>query len=143
MSAETEGRQASVAFYAALNRMANGDAGALAEVWSHGAEVTTMHPIGGREVGWDKVRDSFQQVAQIASEGHIRLEDQLIRVTGDLALELGAERGRARFAGQPVDLDHRVTNVYRREAGAWKVLHHHTDVSPGMLQVLQRLQSSR
>ena len=81
------------------------------------------------------------QVAEIASEGQVRLEDQLIRVTGDLAYELGFERGQAKFAGQQVTLDHRVTNIYRREAGSWKIVHHHTDVSPAMLDVLNRLQT--
>jgi ketosteroid isomerase-like protein len=141
MSTEDEVRKASEQFYAALNRMANGDARPLADIWSQGAGVTTMHPIGGREVGWDKVRASFAQVAEIVSEGRIRLDDQLIRVTGDLAYELGFERGQAKFAGQQVSLDHRVTNIYRKEAGSWKIVHHHTDVSPAMLDVLNRLQT--
>jgi ketosteroid isomerase-like protein len=141
MSTEDEVRKASEQFYAALNRMANGDARSLGDIWSQGADVTTMHPIGGREVGWDKVRGSFQQVAEIASEGRIRLDDQLIRVVGDLAYELGSERGQAKFAGQQISLDHRVTNIYRREAGSWKIVHHHTDVSPAMLDVLNRLQT--
>ena len=141
MSTEDEVRKASEQFYTALNRMANGDARPLADIWSQGAAVTTMHPIGGREVGWDKVRASFAQVAEIASEGRITLDDQLIRVTGDLAYELGFERGQAKFAGQQVSLDHRVTNIYRKEAGSWKIVHHHTDVSPAMLDVLNRLQT--
>jgi len=141
MSTEDEVRKASEQFYAALNRMANGDARPLADIWSQGPGVTTMHPIGGREVGWDKVRESFEQVAEIASEGRVRLDDQVIRVTGDLAYELGFERGQAKFAGQQVTLDHRVTNIYRREAGSWKIVHHHTDVSPAMLDVLNRLQT--
>jgi ketosteroid isomerase-like protein len=141
MSAENEVRKASEQFYAALTRMAKGDAGSLSDIWSHGAAVTAMHPIGGRQVGWDKVRESFQQVAQIASEGQVRLDEQIIQVTGDLAYELGVERGQATFAGQKVTLDHRVTNVYRREAGGWKMVHHHTDLSPGMLDVLKRLQA--
>jgi ketosteroid isomerase-like protein len=141
MSTEDEVRKASEQFYAALNRMANGDARPLADIWSQGADVTTMHPIGGREVGWDKVRASFAQVAEIASDGRIRLDDQLIRVIGDVAYELGSERGQAKFAGQQVSLDHRVTNIYRREAGSWKLVHHHTDVSPAMLDVLNRLQT--
>jgi len=97
--------------------MANGDANSRADIWLPSADVTTMHPIGGREVEFDKVRDSLQQVAQIASAGNIRRVDQLIHVTGDLACERGVERGRARFAGDWVDLDQRVTNLYRREAG--------------------------
>lgn len=143
MSTEDEVRKASEEFYAALNRMAGGDAGPLADIWSQDAAVTTMHPVGGREVGWDKVRESFQQVAQIASEGRIELDDQLIQATGDLAYELGVERGQVKLAGQQVNLEHRVTNIYRREAGRWKIVHHHTDVAPAMLEVLERLQAER
>jgi uncharacterized protein with GYD domain len=50
-------------FYSALDRMLNGDAGPLGDIWSHSATVTTMHPIGGREVVWDQVRGSSEQVA--------------------------------------------------------------------------------
>ena len=121
--------------------MANGDAGRLADIWSQGANATTMHPIGGREVGWGKVQESFQQVAQVATEGQIRLGDRLIRVTGDFAYELGVERGALKLAAQQAPVDGRVTNIYRREAGNWKVVHHHTDVSPAMLDVLKRLQA--
>ena len=143
MAAEDEVRQASDRFYAALNRMLNGDAGALSEVWSHESDVTTMHPIGGRQVGWEQVRPVWEQVAQICSGGRVWLEDQLVRTGGDLADEVGTERGQATMAGQTVTFDHRVTNVYRREAGGWKIVHHHTDVSPEMQELLRRLQSQR
>jgi ketosteroid isomerase-like protein len=141
MSAENEVRKASEQFYVALNRMIHGDASSMPDIWPHTPAVTAMHPIGGRQVGWDKVRESFQQVAQIASGGRVALEEQIIQVTGDLAYELGAERGQATFAGEQVTLDHRVTNIYRREAGSWKIVHHHTDLSPAMLDVLKRLQA--
>ena len=129
MSAEDEVRAVSQKFYAALNRMANGDAGAFADVWSHGASVTTMHPIGGREVGWDAVRRS------------IKLNDQYIQVAGDMAYELGIERGQVTMAGQSVSFDDRVTNIYRRESGAWKIVHHHTDLSQGAVELLTRLKA--
>ena len=141
MSPEDEVREASKKFYAALSSMLNGDAGPLSEIWSHGAEVSTMHPIGGREVGWDQVRNSWEQVAQLASGGEGKLSDQVIQVVGDAAYELGIERGQVTLAGQPVTIEHRVTNIYRREAGAWKVVHHHTDVSPAMLDVVSRLKA--
>jgi ketosteroid isomerase-like protein len=35
-----------------------------------------------------------------------------------------------------------VTNIYRREAGGWRVVHHHTDVSSEMLDVLARLKAA-
>jgi ketosteroid isomerase-like protein len=139
MSTQDDVRKASKQFYAGLNRMANGDADPLADIWSHSAVVTTMHPIGGREVGWDAVRGSFEQVAQLASGGKVELKDQIIHVAGDMAYELGVEHGQLKLAGQQVPIDHRVTNIYQREAGAWKMIHHHTDTSPAMLDVLSRL----
>lgn len=141
MSNDDEARKASEQFYAALTRMCNGDAGPMADIWSHGSDVTTMHPIGGREVGWDKVRESFHQVAQIASEGHVTLQDRIVRIDSDLAYELGFERGSAKIAGQPVAFDHRVTNIYRREAGKWKIIHHHSDVAPALVDVLNGLRA--
>lgn len=141
MSAESEVRKASELFYAALNRMGNGVLGAMAQVWSHASQVTAMHPIGGRTTGWDAVRDSFDQVAGLAKDAKIGLKDQYIQVIGDVAYELGVEFGTFMMAGHEVDLEHRVTNIYRREGGAWKVVHHHTDTSAAMLEVLSRLQS--
>jgi len=139
MSAQDEVRQASKQFYAALSRMANGDARPLADVWLHSAAVTAMHPIGGRQVGWDAVKASFEKVAQLASGGKVELKDQLIHSTDDLAYEVGVEHGQLKLAGQQVSIDHRVTNIYQREAGVWKIIHHHTDTSPAMLDVLSKL----
>ena len=139
MTHENEVRAASERFYAALNRMLNGDARALQDVWSHANSVTTMHPIGGREVGWDKVKNSWEQVAALTTHGKVSLSAQFIQVVGDAAYELGVEHASFTLAGQPVTGECRVTNIYRREAGAWKLVHHHTDVAPAMIDVLSRL----
>ena len=143
MSAKEEVLQASKQFYAALNRMLAGDTGPLANIWSHSPAVTSMHPIGGREVGWEKVGDSFKQVAGLASGGEVGLNDQRIEVDGNMAYEVGTEKGQATFAGQKVSIEHRVTNVYRKEAGAWKMVHHHTDISPAMLDVIKSLPAKK
>ncbi|WP_202330573.1 YybH family protein [Mesorhizobium sp. L-8-3] len=140
MTTEDEVRKASEQFYAALNRMTKGDSGALADIWSHGAAVTAMHPIGGREVGWDAVRASFDRVAQLASDGRVELKDQLIRVAGNVAYETGVEHGQVTLAGYDATIEHRVTNIYQQEGGAWRLVHHHTDTSPAMLDILSRLQ---
>ena len=139
MSTEIEVRKASEQNYAAMNRMLNGDAAPLADIWSHSTAVSTMHPIGSRQVGWEQVRESFEQVAQIASNGQVKLRDQIVHVAGDVAYELGVEHGQVKIAGQQVTIEHRVTNIYRREAEGWKIVHHHTDLSPAMLDVLSRM----
>ena len=140
MSTENEVREASAQFYAALNSMINGDPAPLGDIWSHSDDVTTMHPIGGREVGWAEVEGPWAQVAGLSSGGQVELDDQLIRVGGNMAYEVGTERGQATMAGEQVSIDQRVTNIYRREGGSWKIVHHHTDLSPEMLEVLARLQ---
>ena len=140
MAAEDEVRQASDRFYAALTRMANGDASTMSAAWAHGGDVTALHPIGERDEGWEKVRSTFDQVGSLASGGQFRLSDQLIRAGTDLAYEVGVEEGEATLAGERVPIRHRVTNVYRREGGEWKVVHHHTDASPAMNDLLSRIQ---
>ena len=102
MATEDEVRAASQTFYVALNRMLNGEASALGDIWSHGATVTTMHPIGGREMGWDKVRETWEQVAKQASAGNVQLNDQHIQASGDMACEVGTEKGQFTLGGQPV-----------------------------------------
>ena len=140
MTTVDEVREASKQFYAALNSMVSGNAGAMADIWSHGSSVITMHPIGGREVGWDAVRGSFDGVSKLASGGQVELKDQLIGGTDDMAYETGIEFGQINLAGNQVALNHRVTNIYQREGGAWKIVLHHGDTAPAMLEVLSKLQ---
>ena len=139
MATDDEVRQASKRFYAALNRMAEGDPGEMPGIWSQAATVTTMHPVGGREVGWDAVAKPWAAIAGLCSGGEVALTDQLLQVGGDMAYETGTERGRVAMAGQSIEIDHRVTNVYRREADGWKIVHHHVDLSPAMIQVIKGL----
>jgi ketosteroid isomerase-like protein len=140
MSSKDEVRNASNQFYAALNKMVNGSSQSLSEIWSHNSEVTTLHPIGGRQVGWKDVWATWDQTAQVASEGQVELQDQFIRVVGDLAYEIGVEKAGFRIAGQKVTDKVRVTNIYQKEGGTWKIVHHHSDLSPAMVEILNKLQ---
>ncbi|HMK91912.1 MAG TPA: SgcJ/EcaC family oxidoreductase [Thermoleophilia bacterium] len=142
MSTQDDVRAVSTQFYAALNSMTDGDASPMADVWSHDASVTTLHPIGGRQTGWDEVRGSFDGVAELASSGRVELREQSIQVVGDLAYEIGIEYGQATIAGERIAIEQRVTNIYRRQDGVWKIVHHHTDISPPMVELLDRLQAA-
>jgi ketosteroid isomerase-like protein len=143
MSTAAGVRKASREFYAALNAMLSGDSGPLAGIWSHSAAVTTMHPVGGRQAGWAGVKETWEQVAKVMSGGQVKLNEQLIRVAADMAYELGTEQGYVVLGGQKVSIAHRVTNIYRQEAKGWKIVHHHTDVSPGMQDALSRLPAKK
>jgi ketosteroid isomerase-like protein len=141
MSTEDEVRNASNQFYAALNKMVSGSAQSLSDIWSHNSAVTTMHPIGGRQVGWKDVWATWDQTAQVASDGQVKLQDQFIRVVGDMAYEIGVENASFSIAGQKVSDKLRVTNIYQKEGGTWKMIHHHSDLSPAMVEILHKLQN--
>lgn len=133
-------KQASKNFYKALNQMLKGDAAPMSEIWLQTPAATTMHPIGGVERGWSKVKGPWAQVASFAGGGKVVLKSSKIHVTKDMAVESGLEVGTAVMAGTTVAINERVTNVYVRAGREWKIVHHHTDPSPEMLAILQRLQ---
>lgn len=141
MSAEEDVRKISNKFYDALTNMAKGISGKMEGIWLHDESVTAMHPIDGRDLGWTAVKNSFDQVAGIASDGKVELKDQLIRVVGDAAYEIGTENGQFKLAGNEVKINQRVTNIYKLKDGQWKMIHHHGDISPAMLDVLSKLQT--
>jgi ketosteroid isomerase-like protein len=104
----------------------------MMEVWSHGSDVTAMHPPGGRELGWEEVRASWEQGAQGISEGQVSLDDLVILpIADDVAYTVGTEHGKVKVGGDTVGIDQRATNIYRREGGEWKIVHHHTDQALG------------
>jgi ketosteroid isomerase-like protein len=137
MAAEDEVRQASEQFYAALNSTLDGDSSPMEQIWSHGSDVSAMHPFGGRMVGWEEVSDSWEQAAQAFSGGHVTLDDMVVvPTTEDAAYTLGTEHGQASIGEERVGIDWRVTNIYRREGDGWKIVHHHTDFSSEVAEAL-------
>ncbi|WP_254271562.1 YybH family protein [Haloarcula marina] len=137
-SAEVAVREASDRFYDALEQMANGDPEPMSSVWAHDDNVTTMHPIGGREIGWEEVRGPWSAVAEMSSDGEVTRADQFIRVFEDTAYEIATEKVSMTFAGEPVSLEVRATNVYRLVDDEWKIIHHHTDVDDEFVALLEQ-----
>lgn len=83
-TAEADVGASSDRFYAALEAVLNGDAGLMADVLSNEDDVTTMHPIGGREEGWNAVHASIAGVAAACTDGTVTREDQVIHATATL-----------------------------------------------------------
>ena len=142
MSTENEVRQACDQYYTALNHLLNGDAELMMEVWSHSSDVTVMHPVAGLPVGWEQVRASWEQFAQLCSGGQVTLRDPLFRVGTDLAYVVGTNAVQATLAGETISFELRVTHIFRREAGAWKSIHQHADVAPALQAILDHLQTA-
>ncbi len=139
MTVEDEVRAASEAFYSALNSTFGGDPAPMFDVWRHTPTVSALRPNGGREVGWDELWSAWNQVAEVFSGGHVEMTDRAICVCGDIAYEIGLERGTLKPAGATVKAEHRVTNIFERSDGEWKIIHHHTDKSEGAMEALKQV----
>ena len=129
MSREEEVLQASEQFYSALNRFLNGDSKPMMEVWSHGPDVTAMHSVPGRQVGWEEVRATWEQFASLTSAGQVAVHDLLVRVGSDLAYTIGTERIEATLAGERGSsrVASRISIAEKQGAGRWCII---TLISP-------------
>ncbi|MBG6135922.1 ketosteroid isomerase-like protein [Longispora fulva] len=119
-----------------MNSLLKGDSGPMAEVWSHADDVSTTHPLGGRQEGWEEVRASWDGAAQAFSDGMVKVSDLSVHAVDGLAYTLGTEHVDAKAGGKKVHSDIRATNIYRREGGDWKMIHHQTDADRGIQEAL-------
>jgi ketosteroid isomerase-like protein len=110
----------------------NGDPGPRMELWSRRDPVTLFGAIGMSESGWEKLSQTFAWVAsRFSSVSDFRFDVEVVDVSGDMAYTLGFERFNGSIAGRPVEpVTVRVTHIYRREDGEWKIVHRHGD-NPG------------
>lgn len=102
------------------------------ELWSRRDPLTLFGAIGMSESGWDQLSQTFTWVvSRFAEVSDFRIDVELVEVSGDLAYVLWFERFNGSIAGRPVEpVTVRVTHIYRREDGEWKIVHRHAD-NPG------------
>jgi ketosteroid isomerase-like protein len=67
-------------------------------------------------------------VSLLSNVTDYRIDVEHVEVAGDTAYVLWFERFNASIAGRPVrPITVRVTHIYRREDGEWRVVHRHGD----------------
>jgi ketosteroid isomerase-like protein len=102
------------------------------ELWSRHDPVTLFGAWGPCKSGWDELARIFRWVAsRFSNVSEFRYDVEVAEVSGDLAYTVGYERFKASIDGGPVEpRTVRVTHVYRREDGEWKIVHRHGDFAP-------------
>jgi len=110
----------------------NGDVTPRMAMWSTSDPVTLFGAFGPCNSGWDEVSRTFRWVASRFSNCTAYSFDLVAAgVSGDLAYTVGYERSSLSADGGPVEPNTlRVTHVYRRENGEWKIVHRHGDHPP-------------
>jgi ketosteroid isomerase-like protein len=133
--------QATAQFYSSLNALFTGDADPMLEVWSHAEDISYMGPGGDVQVGWNAVRNVWQEQAALKLGGKVEPYDLRITVGDELAFTQCIEKGTNQDAeGKTVQVSIRATNLFRKENGTWKMIGHHTDLLPFLVK--QSLASS-
>ncbi len=108
----------------------NGDVAPRLAMWSRNDPVT-LFGAAVSSTGWDEVRRTFEWLASIFSDcTAYDFEIVAADVSGDLAYTVGYEHTTASVNGVPQSYSLRVTHIYRREDGEWKIVHRHGDHMP-------------
>jgi ketosteroid isomerase-like protein len=115
---------------AAEQAIHNGDPEPRIALWSR-ADPVTVFGAKMSASGWTEVEPLFRNVASWFSDSaEYEFEVTEAGASGDLAYTIGYEHNRVKVDGQPRTYTLRVTHVYRREDGRWRIVHRHADVPP-------------
>jgi ketosteroid isomerase-like protein len=123
----------------------NGDASQRIAMWSRNEPVTLFGAAATR-TGWAEARHTFEQLGSIFSDcTAYEIEIVAAGASGDLAYLVAFEHATASVNGTPTEpFTLRVTTVFRREDGEWRVAHRHGDSPKSVAghQLAEQLQAS-
>lgn len=129
-ASEAEFQSMLVKLDAAQQEFHNGRPDALKQLWSHGDDVTLAGGSGGViEKGWEHVSRRLDWASSQYTKGVQTNERITVKVSGDFAYVVQLEHIRFHVPGQEREAtrDYRITMVFRREAGGWRIVHRQAD----------------
>jgi ketosteroid isomerase-like protein len=112
----------------ATNAFMQGDMERYLALTGHIAGFTLANPFGGPPKQYENRRPSLLAAAAYFREGKARIELVASHATADMLVLVMIEHQNGRVGGLPdQNWPLRVTQVYRREDGEWKIAHRHAD----------------
>jgi ketosteroid isomerase-like protein len=107
-----------------------GDPEPYKALWSRAEDVSLFGAFGPCKKGWDQLEKTFDWVASRYREGVVTAEYEVVHEGADLAYTVGYETGDVVLDGATTRQRLRVTQIYRREDGEWRLIHRHGDFAP-------------
>lgn len=118
------------ACHESLRAFMKGDPEPLKRLYSHADDATLANPFGLAVRGWEQVAMTMEQAATKYEDGDLVGIGRLTTLeTADLAFIVEEERFSAKVGGREEmsEFSLRVTTIFRREDGTWKVVHRPAD----------------
>ena len=117
-------------YHSALGEFMKGNYEPARQLFSEREDVTLGNPFGPFACGWTQVHETMKRAASNYRDGGTRgFEAVSKHVTADLSCIVEVERLESKVGGRddvaPVSL--RVTTIFRREDGSWRIVHRHAD----------------
>jgi hypothetical protein len=117
-------------FEAGLSRFVNGDPTVWKQNISRDNSASIMGAFGGYESGRE-VEPRYDWAAMQFRESGAKVNVEYLAriVTADLAYTVAIERSQVRIGDQetPLPMMLRVTHIFRKEDGTWRLVHRHAD----------------
>jgi ketosteroid isomerase-like protein len=122
----------------AANAWMRGDVDRYLDLTHHAPGFTLTAPNGGPPVQFADRRSEFQGWQSPFADGDAALEITAAHAWSDTAVLVMIERQHGRIGDLPdQDLSTRVTQVYRRTATGWELVHRHADPLTHTLSIEQ------
>jgi len=114
----------------ALDAFTKGDPEPLKSLYSRSDDVSLANPFGPPARGWDDVASTMERAALNYRDGEATAFERVSAYsTPELAYIVEVERFRSKVGGddETAQFALRVTTVFRREDGDWRIVHRHAD----------------
>lgn len=126
-------------YHQTIAEFAKGNPKPILALLSPGNDTSLAGGFGGFAHGYDQVAKAIEFAATQFREGQMGFESLAKVVTQDLGYVVEVERYKSKLGGsEDVTLDVlRVTTIFRRENGVWKLVHRHGDPTTAMNALVQ------
>lgn len=117
-------------YHLAVPEITRGNPGPVKDLYSRLDDVTLANPFGGIARGWAQVEARLDQASRYFQDGEMLGFDTITSYKAlNTAYLVETEHFKARVEGAPAPEEFalRVTSIFRREEGLWKLVHRHAD----------------